>query len=169
MFYFRLVNLVRAFVVAIAIVLLTGMALCEECLSQKDRDAVTKASENYRMAWLANDAEAVRRNFTQDAVLLPHHGVDPVVGMDAINKFWWPASATKTTITRFEITYDELGGCGPIAFFRGRSRVDWTVEDNGKKTDFFNAGTFLTLMKKMPDGEWKITHQMWDDPPNQRR
>jgi uncharacterized protein (TIGR02246 family) len=141
----------------------------DECLSGSDRDAITKLNETYRQAWLANDAAAVRRTFTQDAVLLPHHGLDPVVGMTAINQFWWPVDAPATTITRFETTYDEIGGCGPIAFVRGKSRVEWTVDEKSGKTKFSNAGTYLTLMRKTPDGTWKITHQMWDDPPNQRR
>jgi ketosteroid isomerase-like protein len=25
-------------------------------------------------------------------------------------------------------------------------------------------GTFLNVLKKLPNGEWKISHHMWDDP-----
>jgi len=44
--------------------------------------------------------------------------------------------------------------------------VEWTVVENPKPEKFSNSGTFLTLMRKLPNGIWKMTHQMWDDPPN---
>jgi ketosteroid isomerase-like protein len=139
------------------------------CLSPTDLQAIRNQLEAYRTGWLSNDAQAVQRTFTQDAVLLPPHGLDPVVGMEAIKQFWWPEDAPHTTISRFELTDEETGGCGSFAFIRGRSRVEWTVEDHGKLEKFANAGTFLTLLRKLPDQTWKISHQMWDDPPNQRQ
>ena len=145
---------------------LVTTASAKECLLETDRDAIRDVHEAYRTAWLANDGEAVRRNFTEDAVLLPHHGLAPVEGMAAIRQFWWPADAKLTTIIRFEASYDEIGGCGTIGFVRGHSDVEWTVTENGKREKFSNSGTFLTLMRKLPNGAWKITHQMWDDPPN---
>jgi len=145
---------------------LAATASATECLSETDRDAIRGVHEAYRIAWLANDGEAVRLNFTEDAVLLPHHGLAPVEGMAAIKQFWWPADSKLTRITRFEASYDEIGGCGTIAFVRGRSHVEWTVVENAKLEKFSNSGTFLTLMRKLPNGIWKMTHQMWDDPPN---
>ena len=145
---------------------LVTTASAKECLLETDRDAIRGVHEAYRIAWLANDSEAVRLNFTEDAVLLPHHGLAPVEGMAAIKQFWWPADAKPTTVTRFEASYDEIGGCGSIAFVLGRSHVEWTVTENGQAEKFSNSGTFLTLMRKLPNGTWKMTHQMWDDPPN---
>ena len=153
--------------IGLFMVVLVSAAKAEVCLSASDREAVRQLHEDYRVAWLANNGEAVRRVFTNDAVLLPHHGLEPVVGMEAIKRFWWPEDGLPTTITRFEATYDEIGGCATIAYARGRSEVEWTVDDHGKSTRFHNAGTFLTLFRKLPDGSWKISHQMWDDPPNQ--
>jgi len=83
---------------------LATTASAKECLLEADREAVRGVHDAYRAAWLANDGEAVRRNFTEDAVLLPHHGLAPVEGMAAIKQFWWPADAKLTTITRFEAT-----------------------------------------------------------------
>jgi uncharacterized protein (TIGR02246 family) len=150
----------------VGIGVLATTASAKECLLESDRDAIRGVHEAYRIAWLANDGEAVRLNFTEDAVLLPHHGLAPVEGMAAIKQFWWRADAKLPTITRFEASYDEIGGCGTIGFVRGRSHVEWSVVENGKLEKFSNSGTFLTLMRKLPNGAWKITHQMWDDPPN---
>jgi uncharacterized protein (TIGR02246 family) len=151
---------------SLLVAVLVTTASAQECLPAADREAVRGVHEAYRRAWLANDGEAVRVNFAGDAVLLPHHGLAPVEGMAAIKQFWWPADAKLTTVTRFEASYDEIGGCGSIGFVRGRSHVEWTVMENGQLEKFSNSGTFLTLMRKLPNGAWKITHQMWDDPPN---
>jgi uncharacterized protein (TIGR02246 family) len=159
----------RLALLALLVGTLAATAAAKECLSSTDRDAIRRVHESYRTAWLANDGEAVRRNFTPDAVLLPHHGLDPVTGMGAIKQFWWPPDGPPTTITHFDASYEEIGGCGTIAFVRGRSHVEWTVVENGKEAKFSNSGTFLTLMRKLPNGAWKITHQMWDDPPNLRQ
>ncbi|MGH9712615.1 MAG: YybH family protein [Candidatus Acidiferrales bacterium] len=137
-------------------------------LSASDTAAVRAVLEHYRTAWLAGDADGVRSTFTQDAVLLPHHGVPPVVGMAAINEFWFPSTPTKTTITKFVQTLDEVGGDGFLAYVRGRSEVAWTVEDGGKKESWRNAGNFLAVCKKQADGKWLISHLIWNDPPNQK-
>ena len=46
---------------------LVTTASAKECLLETDRDAIRGVHEAYRIAWLANDGEAVRRNFTEDA------------------------------------------------------------------------------------------------------
>jgi uncharacterized protein (TIGR02246 family) len=138
-----------------------------ETLSASDVAGIRADLQRYRSGWLTNDADAVRKSFTKDAVLMPHHGLAPVVGMAAINDFWWPASATRTTITKFEQTIDEIGGDGKLAYVRGRSEVAWRVEDQGKIQHWHNSGNFMTILKKQADGGWRISHLIWDDPPNQ--
>ena len=120
------------------------------------------------MGWLAGNPDTVRSCFTQDAVLLPHHGIPPVVGMTALNEFWFPASSAKTTITKFVLTLDEVGGKGTLAYVRGRSEVAWTVEDSAKSQHWRNGGNLLAVLKKQANGKWLISHLIWDDPPNQQ-
>ena len=136
-------------------------------LPAADTAAIRMVLERYRLGWLANDAEEVRRRFTNDAVLLPHHGLAPVVGMSAIREFWWPVSTTKTTIVRFVQLVDEIGGGDALAYVRGRSEVAWSVEDQGKVQHWHNAGNFMAILRKQPDGKWLMSHLIWDDPPNQ--
>jgi len=137
-------------------------------LSASDVAAIRTVLERYRTGWLANNADAVRGSFTQDAVLLPHHGVPPAVGMAAINEFWFPASPTKTTITTFVQTIDEVGGEGYLAYVRGTSEVVWRVEGGAKSQHWRNSGNFLAILKKQDDGKWLMSHLIWDDPPNQQ-
>ena len=57
----------------------------------------------YAAAWRANDAEAVMRLFSEDAVLLPAHARDPVDGHAAMRRFWWPPNSRPTQVVSMEI------------------------------------------------------------------
>ncbi len=123
--------------------------------------------EAYRRAWLASDTEGVMRLFAPDAVLMPHHGLAPVVGAKAIRSFWF-APGPPTVITRLDLELDELSVQDATGLVRGRSHVEWTVEKGATVERWANAGTFLTVLRRGPDGAWLITHHMWDDPLNRR-
>ena len=122
--------------------------------------------ESYRKAWLANDADKVLGVFTEDAVLMPHHGVEPVVGKAAARAFWFPAGPP-TTITAFTLTVDQVGGTSDVAWARGHSRVEWVTGSGPGAKRSGNAGTNLTVLRREADGTWRIAVMMWDDPPPQ--
>jgi len=135
----------------------------KDALSPAEQAKVRAVLEAYRTAWLANDADAVLSVFAEDAVLMPHHGVEPVVGKAAARAFWFPAGPP-TTITAFTLTVDQVGGSSGIAWARGRSRVEWTTGIGPDAKRSGNAGTNLTVLKRQPDGDWRIVAMMWDDP-----
>ena len=135
---------------------------------QDDRTLIRAVLEHYRTSWLSNDPDGIRGCFTADAVLMPHHGLEPVVGMKAINEFWFTATTSKTTVLKYNRTIDEIEVSAPLAFVRGRSEVEWRVEDKGTTEDWTNHGDYLAILKKQKDGGWLITRLMWDDVPNQR-
>ena len=138
----------------------------DEGLKVSDAAAVGAVLEHYRTSWLANDAEGVLGTFTQDAVLMPHHGTAPIVGMDAMKEFWWPANASKTTIVKFSQTVDEVDGSGVLAYVRGRTEVAWIIGDGPTRQTWHNAGNFMALFRKTA-GKWLISRLIWDDTPNE--
>src|SRR5215813_1459517 len=81
----------------------------EGVLAPAEDAKVRAVLETYRKAWLANDADGVLSVFLDDAVLMPHHGVEPVIGKPAARAFWFPAGPP-TTITAFTLTVDQVGG-----------------------------------------------------------
>jgi len=141
----------------------------EATLTQQDRTAIQSVIEKYRTSWLAGDAEGVMRTFTEDAVLLPAQGSTPVVGSEAIRKYWWPAGGPTTTVTKLNITYEEIGGECSTAYARGRDEVGWTIEENGTRKSHGNSGTYLNVMRRLPDGSWRISHHMWDVDPSKNQ
>jgi ketosteroid isomerase-like protein len=62
---------------------------------------------------------------------------------------------------------DQVGGSCDLAYARGHSRVAWTTGKGAEAKKSSNAGTNLTLLRRQADGTWRISHQMWDDPPPQ--
>ena len=131
-------------------------------ITPADRKQIEHVLDEYVAAWLAGDSERVMATLTADAVLIPHHGLAPVSGSKAIRAWWWPAGAKPTTIHRFKLEHAEIEGSGSIAFARGTQALEWSTGD--KRTAM--RGNHLTLLRKGNDGTWRISHQMWGDPPN---
>jgi uncharacterized protein (TIGR02246 family) len=131
-------------------------------LTLDDEKAIRATIEAYRTAWLANDGKAVLRTFTDDAVVLPSRGAPAVVGIAAIEKYWFSPGGPSTTITQLDITVDQVSGNETLAFTRGLDAVGWTVTDRTAHRHF-HPGTYLNVMKKMPNGSWRIQVHMWDD------
>ena len=136
---------------------------CRPTLSEKDAAAVRGVIEAYRTAWLRGDAKGVLATLTPDAVLLPAHGAKPVIGTEAITKYWWPRGGPPTTITKLDVTVDQLGGDCQIAHAHGHDDVGWTVQENGATKTYGHPGTYLNVLKRQADGSWRISHHMWDD------
>ena len=134
-------------------------------LRPADVAAIKATIGAYRTAWLANDSKAVLATLTDDAVLLPAHGAPPVVGIGAIEKYWFAPGGPPTTVTGLEITVDQVDGNRMLAYARGEDKVSWTVTENGQGRHHFHPGTYLNVMKKLPDGSWRIQAHMWDDGP----
>lgn len=144
---------------------LAGSNEREGSLNSADQNAIRATIEAYRTTWLANDAQGVLKTFSDDGVLMPAHGSQPVVGADAIRKYWFSPGGPPTIVTGLDITIDEIDGNTTLAYVRGADRVTWTVAQSGVSHRHFHPGTYLNVMKKMPDGSWRIRVHMWEDGP----
>jgi uncharacterized protein (TIGR02246 family) len=134
-------------------------------LSNDDENGIKATIEAYRTAWLANDAKGVLKTFTDNAVLLPAHGAPAVVGIAAVEKYWFTPGGPPTIITELNISVDQVSGNPTLAFVRGLDGVAWTVTQDGATRRHSHSGTYLNVMKKLPDGSWRILAHMWDDGP----
>ena len=150
---------------------LAGAALGTELsnLSRQDIAKIKQVHEEFEAAWRKGDADGVRRLFTEDCVLLPHHGERPRVGKKEMDEFWFPTDGPPTTVTKLKVSLESIGGDGQTAYVWGIHEVAWTTVQNEKTTSSSNKGTFLNILKKQPNGDWKISHHMWDDPVGQQR
>ena len=141
----------------------SAVATAQNSLSASDVEKIREVHKMYEQAWLKGDADGVRALFTQDSVLFPPHGDRPRVGRKGLNEFWFPPDAPPTQITKLVLVPQDIGGDGNIAYAWGTDEVASTTTQGGKTTAASHKGIFLNVLKKQPDGQWKISHHMWDD------
>lgn len=133
-------------------------------LSAADIAKIKQVHKKYEEAWLKGDDNGVRALFTEDCVLLPPHGDKPRIGQQGLSEFWFPPNAPPTKVTKLVLTPPSIGGDGQIAYVWGTDEVAWTTVQDGKTTSASHKGMFLNVLRKQADGEWKVSHHMWDDP-----
>lgn len=132
-------------------------------LGSDDISKIKQVHSDYEKAWLQGDADAVRALFTEDCVLLPPHGDTPRIGQKGLNEYWFAPNSPLTTITRLVVTPKSIGGNGEVAYVWGNDEVAWTTTQDGQKRAQSHSGIFLNVLRKQSNGEWKLSHHMWDD------
>jgi uncharacterized protein (TIGR02246 family) len=149
-----------------------GLLICFGCaaapappsgLSSLDSAAIRAAEAAYVSAWLADDTSGVLATFAPDAVILPPRS-EPRVGTEAIQAHWWPEDGSRTRITSFEWTIEEIGGEPPLAYTRGMSTVRWIYDRDTTHQVAGARSPNLTILRRDAEGNWKITHQTWGPP-----
>ena len=132
-------------------------------LTSRDSSAIEAVRAAYVRAWLEDDTAGVLATLDTAAVLLPP-GQLPVVGHRAIRAFWWPTDGSRTTITAFEWTVDELAGTPELAYTRGISTVGWRYQKDTVRSEQASRSVSLTILGPGADGQWRILRQMWGPP-----
>jgi ketosteroid isomerase-like protein len=122
--------------------------------------AMRAAAASYAAAWLTNDAETVMATFVDEPVLSPSQ-LPYLEGQDAARAFWFPSDSPPTRVTEFKMDELEASGSGDLGYVRGTFRLAFEY-DGGS---YENHGKYVTLLRKLADGEWRITHHIWDDFP----
>lgn len=126
-----------------------------------DVEALKALDRAYQRAWLESDADGVMALFTGDATLVPHHGDDPVVGAEAIRRFWFDPSYSPTIITEWERVPHEVFVMGDVGVVRGRALLTWEYE--GTRTTM-PEGNYVLIAVRRDDG-WRIRMLTWNDDP----
>lgn len=150
------------------VVALVSSAACADSrgawdgLSKEETKAVRAVEHAYVEAWEANDSSAVMETLAPDAVLVPD-GMEPIRGDSAIRAFWWPDDGSETRVTRYTTTIEEVGGQGPYAYMSGQGRLafDWREGPEAEWQSFTSPSVWLALVRRQPDGSWRMTHRMW--------
>lgn len=143
-----------------SVVFLWSTVTAAQDLDDADLKAMRDAANSYAEAWLTNDADAVMATFVDEPVLSPS-GLPYLEGQDAARKFWFPADSPPTTVTEFVMLELEASGSGNLGFVRGTFRLAFEYDDASHE----NSGKFVTILRRSPDGVWRITHHIWDDFP----
>ena len=136
-----------------------GNAFAEE-LSGADLQAMRDAAKSYAEAWLTNDADTVMSTFVDEPVLSPSR-LPYLEGQQAARAFWFPADSPPTMVSAFDLTEIEVSGSGTLGYVRGTFRL--AFEYDGQSYE--NRGKYVSILRKTRQGQWRITHHIWDDLP----
>jgi ketosteroid isomerase-like protein len=126
--------------------------------------AIRNLVKSYTEAWRLGLRRTILKHLDADAVLMPHHGVSPVEGKDAIDRFWWPDDAPKTGVSRFDIEPDEVYGEGDLAFLRGRFTLEYWVGEDEARQSFSSRGNWMAIIMRNDQGRWLLHRIIWNDP-----
>ena len=131
-------------------------------LSAEEIETIMAADQAYATAWLANEPERVMATLTDDAALVPS-GMEVMEGADDIRAFWWPPDSPLTTVIEFSLVQQEAGGSGDVGFVRGSFLLAFEYDGAAHSS----SGEYFSLLRRLPDGSWRISHRMWSDRPRQ--
>jgi ketosteroid isomerase-like protein len=129
-------------------------------LTTADSAALRAVDQAYVEAWLADDTAAVLATLTSDAVLMPA-GVGPLATPKAIRDFWWPRDGSRTRVTQYTTTIDEIAGTQDLAYMRGTGRLSFIYEKDTLRLEQTNQTMTLTVLVRAADGRWRINRRMW--------
>lgn len=145
---------------ALAVVVAGCTSTAVNDVSGEDLAEMKRAARAYSEAWLSNDPEAVMATFVSEPVLSPS-GLPFLEGQAAARGFWWPEGSPSARVTKFEYEELEASGSGNIGYVRGHYTLDFEYDGNSHT----NVGKFLHILKRLPGGEWRISHHFWNDLP----
>jgi len=131
-----------------------------EDLDGADLQAMRDAARSYATAWLTNDADNVMATFVDEPVLSPS-GLPYLEGQQAARAFWFPADSPSTIVSVFDLAEIEVSGSGTLGFVRGTFRLAFAYDGQS----YENHGKYVSLLRKSEQGQWRITHHIWDDLP----
>lgn len=140
--------------------LLLGASSSAESMAERE---IVEVFHAYAEAWLANDETVPQRVmslFSEDAVIMPHHGDPMRRGRDAISEFWFPGGEVVGTVSRFDQDVMGVEADGNFAWIYGRFILEFSYQ--GRTTS--NEGNQLAVLRRQ-DGSWKIAALIWNDPP----
>ena len=133
-----------------------------EDFPEAERAAVAATLEDYRAAWLRNDADAVMAHVSEDFAMVVPGGATPrVEGRAALRSFWFPTEGPTFRVTRYEVSNAAIHGGGRLAVAEGRSALAWDqLAGDSVQQSASSTSDFLTVLRK-EDGRWRLYRQIY--------
>ena len=124
-------------------------------LPAEDVAAIRRLTDEWKRFMVAADFESLAKCYTEDAVVMPP-GHPTVRGRDAIQK--WIAGFPRAT--RFDNEIEQIDGRGDLAYVRGRYSM--TLQPQGAPTPVEDAGKYVEIRKRQPDGSWPVANDIFN-------
>ncbi|MGH7509924.1 MAG: YybH family protein [Gemmatimonadales bacterium] len=126
-------------------------------ISEGDKARIRGADSAFAASANAGNVDGIAAVYTGDATLLAPN-LPPQKGRDAIRGFW--GGFLQAYTVRFELVSDTIEGRGDLAYNQGRYRFR-AVPKARNVPGVADEGKFLAILKKQPDGDWKLVLDMY--------
>jgi len=115
-----------------------------------------------RIASESRDAEGMARLHTDDCILMPPWD-ELVSGREAALVFWKNqfSGSENYDLKSCKLTITEQVVSGEWAYEWGVVNGVYHIRDNGH--DIFDRSRLFRILKKQPDGNWKIARAIWQN------
>jgi uncharacterized protein (TIGR02246 family) len=125
--------------------------------AQSDSTAIAAASRAFSAAYVSGDTAAIRRLYTEDAMLLPPGR--ELRGRDAIVRYFTPGPRRVNVSHAMEPS--DLRIRGDVAIDVGTWSNTWRIDDGPEQNA---SDRYLVVWRRGSDGAWRIEHDMWHRP-----
>jgi ketosteroid isomerase-like protein len=143
------------------------LLIVASCQTKKDNQADIKAihkwAENYMIAIEKADINKLLSQESDEICYLPPN--QPLVkGKQAARK--WLENYFKNFSPEEELKLQQVEISGEFAVASGNYVLCATEKKSGQK--FSDNGKFINIFKRQPNGDWILTHSIWnsDNPPS---
>jgi uncharacterized protein (TIGR02246 family) len=154
----RLITTLFALLIATALLALPTLSTRAQ-KSSNDSDPLAKVRAEWAAGMLNKQPEKVAMLYAEDAAFLKPDGTR-ITGRAAIRVLCKTMMAIFTSDITFHSVASERSG--NLAYDSGNYTETLTNLSDGTKMT--PSGTYLTVLKRQPNGSWLITQQMWSGP-----
>lgn len=126
-------------------------------MTVKDKAAIEKAKRSWVAAFKAEDWDALVDSYAEDAVLLAPDE-NAVSGRDAIRAYYGSDDDTDNEV--FQTV--SMGGDSQIVYVQGE--FSFTIK-SGDEEPVDASGKYIEIWQKQDDGNWLITHDIFNANP----
>ena len=126
---------------------------------QSDLTKIEELDRNDIAASKRQDKAALLDLWDEDGVALPPGG-EPIVGIKALTHWLIRDDGPSHEVTVYEHDFHERTILGDWAFELGMFRSVARLTDSGETIE--TSGKLLRILKRQPDGEWKVARSIWN-------
>lgn len=119
-------------------------------------EIISRLHEESNMALSRGDVDSVMEVYSDDVISMPPNQL-PLEGKAAVRSMWENLLADFSVDA--SVSVDEVIVNGNWAFERGRWKMTLTPKD--EKSVIQDDGTYLDIVQKQLDGEWKYARVSW--------
>ena len=127
-------------------------------LNVREAEVIRSISSERAKAFNEGDAAGIAKHFADKCFLMAPGGqtkTDP-----AQVKAYYQAIFDKYT-TGLESGYEDVKVDGDLAYGRGFAKVRLKDKITGEETE--STAKYLNILERQPDGNWKTTHDIWNE------